>query len=279
MKQSWSHFITTEQITFSPMNKLLIILLFLPFFADAQIGMLLRPLEEEETGGGGDGSLYPGDIADLVSWIVADSTASVTYSGGEVTSITDLVSGGTFSLQPGQSYTNPQHDGEAIVIPPSGFVVVQQVTGTKPSVSGNFIIAGVAHNVNQQSRTNATITGLSNASSSVGIDYSNYDVYVGTDYLTFPTVRSQKEAFVIDFTGSTLSDVDVYVNNSLLSPSNSPTTSIPSMSPSTAYNFTVSVFNTGTFKIYELLIIDASLSASDREALFQYFYNKHSITP
>ena len=255
------------------MNKLLIILLFIPFFADAQIGLLLRPLPTET---GGVIPLYPGNITDLVSWIVADSTASVTYSGGTTTVAKDLVTNTSFTLVS----PAPGHDGEAIVLSSGTTYNVSAFGGTLPSFSGNFTIAGVSENVSGQSKGGPASTSFINGSfADIGVDYSEYDFFAGGDTLNFTTPRTGKEAFVIDVNGSTLADVDVYANNSLLTPSNSPTTSIPSMSSVLGYFFATFIINTSDFKIYELLVIDNSLSASDRASLFQYLYDKHSITP
>jgi hypothetical protein len=84
---------------FLPMNKLFIILLFIPFFADAQVGMLLRPLEEEAQGTPSG----PGLISDLKIWFRADTL--VTYPSNEYQHIGNIVTNedADFMYQDGQN--------------------------------------------------------------------------------------------------------------------------------------------------------------------------------
>lgn len=260
------------------MNKIVFIfLLIAPIVGKTQTGLLMKPTPAATGGGGGVLSLYPGDIANLQWWIVADSTASVTYSGGHVSSITELVSGQAVSEALGDA-----DNGSGAMLYPGGEIIYQaKNSGALPTIGSTYTIAGVMHNINGESKKSGqTAPAILNSSFvSVGIEPHRYDVFAGSDTLKFSTTRTTKEAFLMEVTGSTLSDVNVYVNNIELTPTNSPTTSLPSFSTLAAIYSSIFITNTDDFKLYEQLIIDGNLSSGDRESLFQYFYNKHSITP
>jgi hypothetical protein len=110
------------------MNKLLIILLFLPLFADAQIGLLLRPLDA----GGID--TIPSTLPGLVQWLRADTFVITT--GTEVDNWNALVVGRNF-----QDFSNkPDYYGSgttAYIDFPSNDILYRPAFGGGLNLYGN----------------------------------------------------------------------------------------------------------------------------------------------
>jgi hypothetical protein len=262
------------------MNKLLVILLFIPLFADAQIGMLLRPLEEEETGGG-PSMPAPNEISDLAVWIRADTL--VTLSGSTITDLKEIVSGTSANAILG----SPQLSGDHIVFSATGSYIYW--FSLSPTLNGSAITYVIVYdpgNNNEFVLAGNGSTAFSTVKPTGG--YSELDASFGTleGNITFSSGWTDKSVVVIRAPApKTTSTVELRVNDTDIGVSSTTGSSaidepLNTIAIGVGYDYTGSAtpkFAQGDF--YELIIYDRELTSTEEDNLVQYLYNRYSITP
>jgi hypothetical protein len=253
---------------FLPMNKLFIILLFIPFFADAQVGMLLRPLEEEAQGTPSG----PGLISDLKIWFRADTL--VTYPSNEVTHIGNIVTGEDFMYQDGQNSISYQAGQTTMQFTQTG--QFQLLPSPNYLFTGDTITVIILHDpsttgiqdmiyLDDQS-TYGTKVQVSKNGVQIRSDRSgNYSYYTGF-YLT------SKALFYVEIPVADLVDSRVEVNGTQYNPQ----WAFGSQVMTTNVNkILFGRLNSGVF--YELCVYDRALTSSEKTFINQYFTDRYGL--
>jgi hypothetical protein len=250
------------------MNKLLIILLFLPLFADAQIGLLLRPFEEAEQGTPSG----PGLISDLKIWFRADTL--VTYPSNEVTHIGNIVTGEDFIYQDGQNSISYQAGQTTMQFTQTGQFKLEPTQNYL--FTGDTITVIILHDpsttgiqdmiyLDDQS-TYGTKVQVSKNGVQIRSDKSgNYCYYTGFNLTSVGL-------FYVEIPAADLVDSRVEVDGTQYNPqwafgSQVMTTNVDEI--------LFGRLNSGEF--YELCVYDRALTSSEKTFITTYFNNRYGL--